>query len=355
MLNPASALSSPDWFLERFHIETGTFTLIRTSRDRLHEAAFHDGRTDLKVRPDVIHVKIEEALAWLKTQKTSAQHRIIAHTSFCGSTLLARAVNVPSHVLGYREPQVLIDLANLKVANHTICQQPNIWPHLLIFALRQFQKSWLPSQTTFIKPSNWANTLLPEISNLNGAVTYALLSMDLKAYLVANLRGGKDRLKFSLDLLNHLLSHQSSYAGFAHNIQSSEFTPLQQTLCMLALCHAMQIRMFMDLEERTSGQCLWLSKASLTGNSQKTIMDVANHFDLSIPSAELKANIAITLQYDSKMDGGEYFDRDSERNMNSTLGHAYKNEIALAVNWFETHFPEIAKHMNGTTRMTGSA
>lgn len=355
MLNLASALSSPDWFLERFHIETSTFTMVRTTRDRLHEAAFHDGRTDLKVRPEVLHVEVDDALLWLENQKGLSKHRIIAHTSFCGSTLLARAIDVPQHVLVFREPQVLIDLANLKALNHGLSRNADLWPRLIMFVLKQLQKSWLPSQLTVIKPSNWANTLLPDISNLSNDIVFVLLSMDLRAYLIANLRGGKDRLKFSLDLLNHNLSQEGSYGGFAQRIQTTTYTPLQQTLCMLALCHAIQIQTFIDLDETAPDRYMWLSKPSLTGRPEETVTDAANHLDLSIPLAQLKANVAISTQYNSKMDGSKYFNRDSERNINATLGHAYKDDIRLALNWFEENFPDIANRTDAATRMTDSA
>jgi hypothetical protein len=81
----------------------------------------------------------------------------IFHTSFCCSTLLAKALEVPGVSEILMEPNVLVD-----IAERPIQEDPEGNAELRL-ALRLLERPLEPGEKLIIKPSNFANRLLETV------------------------------------------------------------------------------------------------------------------------------------------------------------------------------------------------
>jgi hypothetical protein len=335
-----TAFTSADWFLAGFHHENSSFSFIKTNRKTLHQVPFHDGRTSLAVSNKRVSIRLEEAIEWLSgITPSSHPQRIIAHTSFCGSTLLVRALDIHGRVLSYREPQVLIDLANLKAAKHKFSLQREKWSAILQFTFLQFQKSWNPAEQTLIKPSNWANNILPDLADLQPDTKYILLSMGLEDYLIANLRGGKSRLKFSLDLLNHLTAKQPAYQATIKDIEKLPLTQMQRILYLLAYCYHLQHDILKTIEQKSAADnVMRLDKADLTEKPDTSIQHVAETLELSAGNPALQRNTRRAFKKNAKSDNEKKFDTTQEDAMNESIKNQLGADISQAVTWYEATY-----------------
>ena len=62
--------------------------------------------------------------------------------SFCGSTLMARVLDIDEKVFSYKEPQILLQLAEMKSAQNSYYRNKITWKSLISFVLGQFNKQW---------------------------------------------------------------------------------------------------------------------------------------------------------------------------------------------------------------------
>lgn len=114
---------------------------------------------------------------------------LLCHTSFCCSTLLARALELPDRSLVLREPWGLRDLADARrtVRGAGLAESDTI-RRALSLALTLYAKRFAPTEAVVIKPTNLANNLLDDALTLRPTMKALLLSSDLRSFVIATLR-----------------------------------------------------------------------------------------------------------------------------------------------------------------------
>ncbi len=86
---------------------------------------------------------------------------MLFHTAFCGSTLLARALDEAPNIVSLKEPNSLLSIsdASLRIPNEDLHQS-------LQTTLKLLGRPWTHSGLTLIKPTNSVNRLLPDTLKL---------------------------------------------------------------------------------------------------------------------------------------------------------------------------------------------
>lgn len=340
-VNLDNVLSSPHWFPSGFDVLTQSVTFHRTSLKVLRAAPFHDGRTNFQDSPEAFIVSLEDALRWTDSHANSDQAiSIIAHTSFVGSTLLARMFDIPERVMSYREPQILVHLANLKRVNHPLIRKNAVWTGLLRLVLMQLQTDWNSAKRVIIKPSNWANNILEDIVLAHPWARIVCLTSTLETYLVANQRGGDDRIKVSLDMLNHFLPSFRDGPALVETIEGLNLTPIQKALHLLALCFELQLRLLRRAEDAAVDGVVWMDKDKLTNHPGESSAKAAEHFGLELSDAQLQSAIERTLPFNAKIEGARRFHADAEWKANSALRKSFAEDIATTLQWHRTLFEQ---------------
>lgn len=112
--------------------------------------------------------------------RTGPLHFIV-HTSYCCSTLLARAFDIPGVSMGLKEPGVLVSFGQ-HPAN--VRQTPGALNALGV-TLDLLSRPLAPHESQIVKPSNVVNHLLPEILHLRPDAKVIVLYSGLRSFLEA--------------------------------------------------------------------------------------------------------------------------------------------------------------------------
>lgn len=109
----------------------------------------------------------------------------IFHTAFCGSTLLARSLDLPGRSLVLREPSALLQLADLRRGLSTSGLTADT---LLPTTLDLLARPFIAGERVILKPTNLANNLVSEIVKLRAGAKVLLLYDDLEPFLLSVLK-----------------------------------------------------------------------------------------------------------------------------------------------------------------------
>ncbi|MEM7432731.1 MAG: hypothetical protein AAF351_12480 [Pseudomonadota bacterium] len=304
------------------------FEFVRVSQRSLEAVAFHDGRSTFSSSHERIRVPIDDALTAYGAESSVAP-RLILHSSFCGSTLLSRSLGSLTNVVSYREPQVLIELADRSSA----FDRSNTVAH---FAIEQFQKTWTNDQQAILKPSNWANTLLEANLNHWPTAKVVVLSQDLTTYLVANLRGGKARMRYSLNLLSRHSVAAPHVREDVEKIERSSLDGIDEVLRLLAIGYRHQIdtlgRIAADRDAQT---VLTLSINEMRADFRDTVRRVVDFFDIEVDDRKLHDLAHRSMTHDAKTDNNSERPFEQEHLANQRILRQFDQPLRDTVRWFE--------------------
>lgn len=138
-------------------------------------------RDDLTGSGFLADVKPEEAeaIAWLSLDDVRAARPItgpmhfIFHTAFCRSTLLVRAMNIDSVSIGMAEPGILAQLAGAGEAARDLIKP----------VCDLLSRVWEGAEAVFVKPTNHANMLIPDLLAARPDATALLMTNPLASFL----------------------------------------------------------------------------------------------------------------------------------------------------------------------------
>ncbi|MEM7360158.1 MAG: hypothetical protein AAF431_13735 [Pseudomonadota bacterium] len=339
-------LESPDYFLHVVDARSGNFGFIRTSRERLANASFVDGRSPLAVDSKIWQVPIDEAFKWQKTAFRSTQpNRFVFHQSFCGSTFLARALHVEEKSFAYKEPNIVAQLANLKAAHHPLYANKAHWSQLLNFVLEQFKQSWLTlspavnesDHQNLIKPSSWVNTMLPDLATEAGHSNIVLVSQSAEDFLVSVFRGGGERVQFAYALLKHLRSAFPDYYQVISEIEQSALDSADLFIRLTLIAHALQNRAFAQLQALLPArECMTLPYQELQKDPVESAYHAARTLQLGLEKSDLVASVAHNLGQHAKVSHRGYAQQQTDA-INAQVRAHYQENFKAAMDWYQDH------------------
>lgn len=200
-----NSLGDPAWFPDRIDPANRLIRLVRTTRDILSDSAFLDGRTPLSPPgADFLLLDLDRFVTGMADRRADDEPamRWIFHASFCGSTLLARIATIESRSLCLREPQILVDLANWRATIEA--RDRPLYEATLAATIAKLGQRWHEEEAVLIKPSNWINSIVADLWQPARGDHALLVGLELETFLIAVLRGGRDRIAYTLQLCRHL-------------------------------------------------------------------------------------------------------------------------------------------------------
>lgn len=315
--------SQPEWFPDRIDWQHGLIRLLRVSRDTLRDSAFLDGRTPLAASGAEAHVvELQQFVAAVPPAPAGVGW--IFHEGFCGSTLLARFLTVDGHCLCLREPQVLVDLADRRAALPD--GDDPAFDAVLRAVVAKLAQPWRDGERIVIKPTNWANTIaVPLVAATPGA--RAVLAVSAVAdFLVAVLRGGRERIGFMLDLERHIVQARPELAqAYAPILADAPGDPAS-LLRHLAAAHAMQRRLLDELER----PALRLDFPAWTARAHDAAMRAADALGLAIPGEALARQVDRSARTHSK-GSRQAYSPGQDAEANGAILHMHGAAIAQAI------------------------
>lgn len=322
-------LADPSFFLHGIDFRNGCVTFLRTDRDRLESAAFLDGRVPLTDEPALV-VDIEALLN--RPRAHSAPDRVIAHMSFCGSTLLARLLDQPGEVMSYKEPQVFIDLSDAIAGSFGREAAAMATGPLLEIVRAKFRRGFTNTERGVVKPSNWVNPALHRLVTYD--TRHLLIEIGPRAFLTAVLRGGRERIAFTLRATAHLQRAFPDTSLLMREAVTGE-APMVDALRLSLMALELQHRVFDQLDPQRDRR---ITFDDIRERPEAAIRRAGILLDLPVDAALSKAaerrrrNAKADTAYDPAMRSIE--DRETERH--------HGNAIDRALDWGIARLPAIA-------------
>jgi hypothetical protein len=260
----------------------------------------------------------------------------IFNTSFCCSTLLAKALEVPGVSETLREPNILVDVAERLIragGRHDEFQ--------LELTLRLLERPVADSKTIIVKPSNFANRLLEPALALREGSRAVLLYSDAGTYLRSILKRGLLARINARRLYQNLVAWSSLEFGF------SEYETFQQSdLQVAALAWLMQIAHFQSMADRLGPErVIVVDAADLLSEPATTLQRVQSLLGLNLGDRQVSeiANGPVFSKH-SKSSEVDYSPSARERD-HEALMQVHGEELAMVLQWLDA----VAAHLGVST------
>ena len=166
------------WLAHRYDEVADAVQFRFVPREAQREMTF---LTDFEIgeAPLAVHGR-EECLAQARRRGLSTP-RLIFHSAYCCSTLLARAFDIPGVSFGLKEPQILNDVTGLQLRGGDPRQVAAAMDIALLLLARPLGKG----EVNVVKPSNVLNPLLPLVTAMRPDVRGILLHAPLDVFLAS--------------------------------------------------------------------------------------------------------------------------------------------------------------------------
>jgi hypothetical protein len=343
-----SILDSPEYFLDAIDLQRASFKFVKTSREIISSSSFLDGRTALSESDRSYFLPIKEALSWHKLGADNRSvNRFIFHMSFCGSTLVARVLDQPGIAIAHKEPQILLQLAEIKAANADWYRNNEQWQALMNFVLSQLSKRWLPDEVVVIKPSNWANSMLPQFIECGGQSRALFLNISPSDFLISVFRGGSDRVQFTYAVLKHLVTSFPEFTKVIADVEAEadKLSSADMFARLALIVHAIQQKAF----ARAVGNLSLIAEyrchyQDLLNSPIECLQQAAIALDLDFKKSQLTDSISKNFSNHSKVTRRS-FDVLDARKVDQQVCTAYNDTFSRAFEWAEkaltkTTFPK---------------
>lgn len=311
-------LSHPDYLLSSVDAQHCRFAVINEQTYR--QSAFLDHR----MQP-LPQQAVRMATAALLQVPADAANRpaelIIAHSSFCASTLLARMLDAQD-VLVLREPQVLGQLANLRRTDDGS-------QRLVDAAIWQLYKRFHAQQKLVIKLSNYANNLLPDMLRLGTQSRLLIMLGSLEELLVSmhlHAEEGAHSLPRFLQAMQLDLPETTTFSNGC-----GELDLLQQT----AMLWHLQLRQFNTLLGQYHANIRVLLTEQFMAAPDQTITAIDQWIEADRDNAQRERVIAAMMNIDAKSRGGEA--SVARSNTRRALRESLRGEIDATRRWAIDH------------------
>lgn len=184
-IKTSDIIADARWLPHRLDMAKRTVTFGRFERAALSDVSFLDYRIEDSAQ-SWAEVTIDELLA-ADCLDTSKKPVFLFHTSYCCSTLLARALDQPGQVLALKEPEIIMGLSNAyRMAQNRSERETADKLRDVLLAL--IARPHIGDERVVVKPTNAANNITPIITGLK--IPVILLYGDLRGFLASVIKKG---------------------------------------------------------------------------------------------------------------------------------------------------------------------
>jgi hypothetical protein len=266
-----------------------------------------------------------------------APMHFIFHTSFCCSTLLAKALNVPGVSAALKEPDVLINLANRLIRSDDPANRRR-----LELVLRLLEKPPAPGESVIVKPTNFANRLVEPLMTSRPESRAILLFSDVGTFIRSLLKRGMWGRITARKLFNQLAGWSPLISGYSV-ADVLEYTDVQiAALAWLAQIH------HLDAMVRRFGpdRIIVLDSADLIADPAAALKKAQALFELNLSAVEIeKIATGPVFSRHSKFSDRRYSAEAREQDYQA-VSEVHADELSMVLEWIKS----VAAHLGAPLR-----
>ncbi len=317
----AAARTDPEWFAHRY-VESGdAFRLIRLARA---EHAAMPFLTDEYLGADrpAQDLPAAECLANL----SHGPLHFLFHSAFCGSTLVARALDRPGLAVGLSEPQVLNDVVGFRRRG----APPPAVARVADGALRLLGRPFGAGEAVVVKPSNLLNPLAELMLTLQPQAKALFLYAPLETFLISVVRKGLHCRLWVRELLEGYL--REAYADFGFTLEDYF---RQSDLQVAAIGWLAQHRHFAMLAAKYGpARLATLDADQLTAQPARAMAAIIAHYGLAADAATISQMVSGPA-FSQHSKSGAAFTAQQRTTEYAQARAAYGDEIGMVAVWAE--------------------
>ena len=324
-------LSDPPLLPHALDMDRHAILFLSSDPDRVASASFIDGRTDFSNAPPIL-IPWTDILRHV-SQQPSSLCRFIFHVGFCGSTFLSRLLDAPGRVRVLREPNILADLARHQASLDMKGQIDPNFASLCHAICTMLHRPWTSGETVVVKPSNWANNLLPGLAGEGGSTRATYLTTSRAAFVRSIFRGGHDRLAFAARAAVHLSSRHRSDAELVAAALARNGDDLDRLAGLAVALHAIQAGMFLRVNGNPGPERANLLHHDMIAARPRVAAQSAQRaLVIDIPDDQLDANLIRWSGHHAKAPDTPYSSAAEQHHILETEA-AHGDYIARALDW----------------------
>jgi hypothetical protein len=243
-ISPSTAtrlLADPACFLHSVDLDGDRAVFFRIDRALLREASFVDGRSSIAL--DTPETVLLSDLAMVAATEPRLD-RYIFNQSFCGSTLLARLLDVPGQSLVLKEPNCLVDLSVWKTLNLRAGRPLDRLAPALRLVRQALRRPFAPSEVIVVKPAGWANILIDELVADAARIRPLFMTIDRRSFLRAVFRRGTDRMTHAAQRAWHMASAAPDGDALLQAAAGAASDPNAKAANLALVAHHLQLASF---------------------------------------------------------------------------------------------------------------
>ena len=314
-------LANARWFAVDLHVPERRFGMLQLDDDQVGRASFLDTRLDAPIAraaalpvARVASAKLPRApIAWL------------FHTSFCASTLLARALHVPPFAFALKEPLVLRRLSDARHAGWKL-------DGLIAPTIKMLGRPWHPGGAVVIKPTHVALNVAEPLLAAAPASRAVILTSSLDDFLISNLKKSPE----SRSKIPVLVERALRTTAFGDRLPPAGKQP-PDPVCAAGLQWAAQREHVLDLVTKLGPTRIRaLSAEVLLADVVAGVAACARWLQLAIPDDALAAHTREEARRNAKQLDAPYGPAQRAHEA-ATVTHHYGDALASARAWLDAH------------------
>lgn len=302
--SPPHLLDDPANFLHSIDIEQDQAVFFRTSTDLLRSASFADGRNAIALsqlqRTSLSAMVAPEA-------RTLVADRFLFNCSFCGSTLLARLLDVPGRSLVIKEPRCLTDLAAWKIFNLRDGKPLDRLRPSLEMARVALRRRFRPGEKVTVKVASQGNILLETLAEEPARLRPVFITISRASFLSAVFRGGADRMQYAAKIAWHMATGVPDGDALLKEAVKAGSDPLRKAANLAILARYLQVGTF----QRAALLGGWnddhvIDFDAITQTPHEAATKAASALDLDIDARDIERNVERFADRYAKQPGLSY-------------------------------------------------
>jgi hypothetical protein len=281
MAGVSELVADPSWLPDGYDPARDVVRFARVDREALKREAFLDGRMAASVQ-ERAEAPFAEVAATVERSSPPPPPAFLFHSSFCCSTLLARALDAPGRTLALKEPNVLLDLANALRVQERFRRDVAQFDRAVGVVFSLLARPHAEGERVLVKPTNTASTLLAFA--LKRGARCLLLYGGLRDFLISILKKGEEGRSFVRGQYNIFALDGGGLSAIPAR-QAMTFTDLQ----VATIVWRHQVEQFHRALASGDGRLVSLDFRILLAEPARTLKGAARHLELGIPDASLDA------------------------------------------------------------------
>jgi len=325
----AEIVGDPDWFVEDYDPQRAVLSFVRAGRDVLGAQPFLDYRWNRKALKRR-ELSLDAIAAHMSEETPLPRLHFIWHTSFCCSTLLAEALDLPAGNLSLREPLVLVAVADAKRAGRWL-NRP-MPPRLIEIVFRLLGRS--RGETLTVKPSNFANVLIDDAASLTQGKALLLYS-DLEDFLVSIEKGGEPLRKYARRLLGNIAGDGGATMPPPQDVFQMSDLEVAALAWHMQIAHLRRAAALLGPERAAS-----LDSAAFLADPKAALSAVDAFFDLGLGETHISRVLTGPLMKRHAKEPSHPFDADQRRAQADAMRRRLGPHLQRISEWSHSRFPD---------------